>query len=646
MKLRRPFLKWISLGPFIAAATMLVLLPLLAALQYHWQGQLSESERDQMQTHLRATAGRFAEEFDREITRLFAGFLPEMEDDDKDRDALYAAKFSRWAGSAAYPGIVKSFYLATSNEQKQLELTEFDPTTQLFAPLAWPEKMTALRGELTKFLEPHRREDGPRRGDRPDARQSGVIPLYYLDSPMLIAPQRGSYERHREKGLNPPPPPQLDGFAIIELDLGFIQQEFLPALLKRNFLADDSASYEFKIVERRNPSRIIYPEPTSDGSDPFGRGAKADASAPLFGLRMDEIIKNFRRRAEPSPQQIQKLQKWRQRRGGGPGPPMGGFRQFFDREQQGLWEIQLRHRAGSLEAAVAKVRRQNLMISFGILALLGASVGLLIVSMRRASALARRQMDFVAGVSHELRTPLAVIESAAYNLDKGVVKTPQQIHNYGSLIRKETGRLKEMVEQMLEYAGVQSGRQPYHLQPADLNRILEDVLASSQPLFAEGGFQLETEIAPDLPPIMADQAALARAIQNLINNAMKYSGENRWISLRAQAVGGEAGATARITISDRGIGIPAEEQSHIFEPFYRGNEARAAQIHGNGLGLSLVKTIIAAHNGTISVKSAPNAGSTFSVLLPAIAASTTTDEETSSLGAKLSYEQANPAGRR
>jgi signal transduction histidine kinase len=119
-------------------------------------------------------------------------------------------------------------------------------------------------------------------------------------------------------------------------------------------------------------------------------------------------------------------------------------------------------------------------VSFSILGLLAASVAMLIASNRRARRLARQQMDFVAGVSHELRTPLAVIETAAYNLDKGIIRTEQQTRAYGAMIRKESTRLRRMVEQMLEYAGVQAGRVDYVLTLSDVNNILNEALASSQ----------------------------------------------------------------------------------------------------------------------------------------------------------------------
>src|SRR5262249_22266052 len=142
------------------------------------------------------------------------------------------------------------------------------------------------------------------------------------------------------------------------------------------------------------------------------------------------------------------------------------------------------------------------------------------------------------------------------------------------------------------------------LQPTGVSELIENVLASAQPLLAEAGFQIEKNIASDSLQVMADAPALSRALRNLIDNAIKYSGESRWIGVQAQAAGSGSKATVQITVSDHGSGIPNEELKYVFEPFWRGSEATAAQIHGNGLGLNLVKNIVNAHGGSISVQSA------------------------------------------
>jgi len=279
----------------------------------------------------------------------------------------------------------------------------------------------------------------------------------------------------------------------------------------------------------------------------------------------------------------------------------------------------VKHRAGSLEAAVASARRRNLAISFGILLLLGGSVGFIMLSSRRAQRLATQQMEFVAGVSHELRTPLAVICSAAENLADGVTRDRDQIKRYGGLIRDEGRRLTGMVEQVLEFAGAQSGRKSYELRPADLQQVIEDAITAWRLQPAEGDFEIERKIAAHLPSVKADAAALSRAIQNLLSNATKYSGGSRRIGLSAESVKTANGEEVQIKVSDRGLGVAPSEQARIFEPFYRGKEAQAAQIHGNGLGLSLVKHIVTAHGGRVSVESKVGQGSVFTLHLPVVA---------------------------
>lgn len=308
--------------------------------------------------------------------------------------------------------------------------------------------------------------------------------------------------------------------------------------------------------------------------------------------------------------------------------------------EDGGWRLLVKHRDGSLEAAVGNVRRRNLAISFGILLLLGASVGFIVISSRRAERLAAQQMEFVAGVSHELRTPLAVICSAAENLADGVIDNRDQIKRYGGLIRDEGRRLTGMVEQVLEFAGAQSGRKTYELRPTDLNYVIEDAVAACHLQLVEGGFELEKNVPADLPMVNADAAALSRAIQNLLNNAMKYSGDSRWIGLSAESVKTDNGEEVQIKVSDRGLGIAPSELSHIFEPFYRGKEVVASQIHGNGLGLSLVKHIVGEHQGRVLVSSNAGQGSQFTLLLPIA----TIQEFVTAKVTQEIYEQTNSAG--
>jgi signal transduction histidine kinase len=238
------------------------------------------------------------------------------------------------------------------------------------------------------------------------------------------------------------------------------------------------------------------------------------------------------------------------------------------------------------------------------------------ISTRRAERLASQQISFVAGVTHELRTPLAVICSAGENLADGIIDTPQKAAHYGQVIYREGRRLTEMVEQVLEFAGAQSGRRRYELRSTEVADFVAGALAACQAQIQERDFSVETVIDPNLPPVRGDGAALKRAKQNLISNAIKYDGENRWARISTQLWARKQGNEVRITVEDRGLGISSADIAHIFEPFYRGHVAVAAQIKGSGVGLSLVKQIVEAHGGRVSVKSTPGTGSVFTLHLP------------------------------
>jgi signal transduction histidine kinase len=307
----------------------------------------------------------------------------------------------------------------------------------------------------------------------------------------------------------------------------------------------------------------------------------------------------------------------RSRPKGEPRPGDSGPEMFGDPRLNELWEMEIQHRAGSLEAALTEARNRNLAISFSILLLLAGSVFSIVISTRRAHRLAQQQIEFVAAVTHELRTPLAVIHSAGQNLADGVIKGGEQTARYGALISKESRRLAGMIEQVLEFASEPSRREPLELKPQSVADLIDNALAATQPLIREGQFQVEKEIEADLPAVMANEPALRRALQNLLDNAMKYSGSSRWIAVRARKVQGRKGMEIEIGVEDHGIGIPPNEVVRIFEPFFRGKEVTTTSIHGNGLGLSLVKSIVTAHRGRIGVDSRMGRGTYISLHLPA-----------------------------
>ncbi len=236
---------------------------------------------------------------------------------------------------------------------------------------------------------------------------------------------------------------------------------------------------------------------------------------------------------------------------------------------------------------------------------------MIFISSQRARTFAQRQVDFVSSVSHEFRTPLAVIYSAGENLSDGVIRDDGKIASYGNLIKREGKKLSQMVEQILEFAGARSGTRNYDFQKVEIKKVIEEAISECQSLIAENDFTIETEIAENLPEISADRRALTQAVQNLIANSIKYSNGEKFIKISANNGGGKV----KISVEDKGLGIEKSELSKIFEPFYRSKKVVDAQIHGNGLGLSLVKNIVDAHNGKISVESESGKGSEFTIIL-------------------------------
>jgi signal transduction histidine kinase len=281
----------------------------------------------------------------------------------------------------------------------------------------------------------------------------------------------------------------------------------------------------------------------------------------------------------------------------------------------GAWRLAIQHRVGSLEAAVTLTRRHNLAVSLGILLLLAITSGLMVVTTQRAQRLARQQIEFVAGVTHELHTPLTAIRSAGQNLADGVVADPQQVKRYGSLIEREGRRLTDMVGQVLELAGIQSGRKVYQVRPEEVESLLDAALEDCRVLLDEKKVRIEREIPPDLPPVLADGEALRRALRNLIENAVRHGGGG-WVGLQARS----AKDGVEITVADRGPGIRREDLPNLFKPFYRGGDTATNGVPGSGLGLSVVRHVAEALGGRVSVESGGiggERGSAFTLHLPA-----------------------------
>src|SRR5262249_29946090 len=237
--------------------------------------------------------------------------------------------------------------------------------------------------------------------------------------------------------------------------------------------------------------------------------------------------------------------------------------------------------------------------------------------------LARQQIEFVAAVSHELRTPLAVICSAGENLADGVVADGAQVKRYGTLIQTEGRRLADMVERVLQFAGITSGTTTRA--DAGVNRgvVIADASAAMAADAHDRGVTITVSSPDALPAVAGDADALRSAIQNIVGNAVKYSHAGGLVDVSTEVLHDRR--ILRIRVVDRGIGIDAADLPHVFEPFYRGRSAVDAQVRGTGVGLSVVQHVIQTHRGDVHVESRLGTGTTVTVVLPATSASDTAD---------------------
>jgi two-component system phosphate regulon sensor histidine kinase PhoR len=264
------------------------------------------------------------------------------------------------------------------------------------------------------------------------------------------------------------------------------------------------------------------------------------------------------------------------------------------------------------DLARERMRRNLLFIGLmDVLLLFGTS--LIYRNIRKQVELTQLKSDFVSNVSHEIRTPLALISMYVETLEMGRIKDTDKIKEYYSVILHETARLSAMVNRILSFSQIEGKKRKYMMTETDMNEVAETTIRTFLYTLENKGFNFAFEPDEDLPPIRADREAVADALVNLMDNAMKYSAEDKHIKVRT----GKTDHMAWLEVEDHGIGISERDQRHIFDKFFRVTEKNLAnRVKGSGLGLSIVKHIVDAHAGKITVKSTPGAGSAFRLHFP------------------------------
>jgi signal transduction histidine kinase len=266
----------------------------------------------------------------------------------------------------------------------------------------------------------------------------------------------------------------------------------------------------------------------------------------------------------------------------------------------------------TVEALSHRFMMTSFLIIGGLSLFLAGGILLTYRNVAREMALARLKSEFVANVSHELRTPLSLIRLYAETLELGRLSSPEKCKEYFHIIRKESERLTGLINNILDFSRIEAGRKEYSFRETDLAELVRKTLESYRYQIEQQGFVFEQNIANNVPPLRVDREAMARSLLNLVNNALKYSQQEKFLGVNLYRTDG----LVKLEVIDRGIGIPRGEQGKIFEKFYRVGTPLVHTTKGSGLGLSLVRHIVEAHGGAIAVESAPGRGSKFVITLP------------------------------
>jgi signal transduction histidine kinase len=593
---------WISI---ISAAVLISLLGVLGVLQYRWLVQASEADAEKMQKRLNSDTEHFADDFDQELQNIYFNFQVDPADWENENWSEFDKRYEFWRARTAYPELVKNVFFIPADASASSLV--FDPGSKMFEQVTLPPEVESLRAKF--------------------ANDADLRPVYEDVPALLVVIHRGP-KPFRKIVIRTRPDtagPELEaapklGFLLILLDRQTLTERILPDLAAKYF-----PDNEFRVVVKDAQQDPVFA--TGSGID------GSDSTAGLFTLSPDKLVFFATRDLLPAGAPNEKREVVVNRtmqthtmtvardaaqqrvhvEMDGNDPPRTASIERNGPSDLGHWTMQVQHRAGSIENFVAGQRRRDLGIGFGLLLLLGTGISLVYISAMKARRYAQRQVDFVSSVSHEFRTPLAVIYSAGENLEDGIATDGSQISKYGRLIKNEGKKLSAMVEQILEFAGAGSGSVRYNFENTNAGELIDNAVSEASAFLKANEINVETRLAVSLPDLKGDAAALSRSIQNLIVNAVKYGGSEKWLGISAE----NGNSTVKISVEDRGIGISKSDLRHIFEPFFRARSVVDSQIHGNGLGLSVVRQTAVAHGGRAYAVSEPGKGSKFTIELPA-----------------------------
>lgn len=533
---------------------MAVLLMALAAVQYRWATRVAAADVQREQEHLDSASALFANEFNGMVGAA-AGFL----------EAQAWPSMQARRPLQGLPKLISELYfLDFSGAAPSVKRLGSDG---VFVPMTLPRWIPIQRC-------------GPWAIEQPPAL---ITPVYDA-----LAPARDGGEIQRAFQWRP------DRCFAARLDEDYLSRTLFPELMRRSFGPMAASEYEFAVASSVHPQNFIY-----------GRVARTDFRKPFFSLRSEQGAEPVAASVPPGQSTVRMLRME---------AIVVNVRGAADLYGPGIWRLEIARKGAPLAEAFEHVRNRNLLLSAGVELLLLTAIVFLVMATRRAQLLADQKLRFVAGVSHELRTPSSSIAMLSRNLADGLVSGPEKVKQYGELIHQQSQRLNEMVEQVLQYAAVQSQLPPRAAQKVDVRDLVREAVAARRDELTAAGLEVVVEVSDKLPAVSGDPRLLRTALDNLLTNARKYADGGHWIRVSAEYCGPEK--AVRISVEDRGGGIDAEDEAEIFEPFYRGRAAVEAQIPGSGLGLSLVRRAAEIHHGAVTLDSRRGLGCTFTIHLP------------------------------
>ena len=276
------------------------------------------------------------------------------------------------------------------------------------------------------------------------------------------------------------------------------------------------------------------------------------------------------------------------------------------------YSVGIRLKGETIEEVVQSRFYRNLLLIGLLNVVLIAGIGVVYRTVRKEIELAQLKSDFVSNVSHEIKTPLALIRMFGETLQMKRVKSEAKKQDYYDTIVQESERLTRLINNILNFSRMEAGKKEYNFEPIDLNALVEGVLKNYRAHLEHEGFTVRVETDRRLPVVHVDSGAVSETILNVIDNAVKYSREKKYVRVST----GLEGASVFIDIEDQGVGIDPRQQKKIFEKFYRVSSGLTHQAGGTGLGLTLVKHIMDAHRGAITLRSEVGKGSTFRLTFP------------------------------